>query len=122
MTTDLLRYLGATLTLAVGTIHLQQYLDGLSNVPTIGELFLLNAAGAGAIAIALATRLRDLAAVAGITLAIGSIVAILVAMGPGLFDYMEPTWRGAVVLAVAVEAAATVALVVYLASARRSAA
>ena len=43
---DALRYLGALATLVVGAVHLQQYADFISDVPTIGVLFLLNGLGA----------------------------------------------------------------------------
>ena len=40
---DVLRYLGALATFVVGAVHLQQYADFISDVPTIGVLFLLTA-------------------------------------------------------------------------------
>ena len=43
------RYAGALALLAVGLVHLQQYLKLYSEIPTIGPLFLLNFAGATAL-------------------------------------------------------------------------
>ncbi|MGI8805503.1 MAG: hypothetical protein ACR2IN_07430 [Thermoleophilaceae bacterium] len=111
---DTLRYLGGALILVVGAIHLQQYLDFINDVPTIGELFLLNAAGAGAIAVMLATRPRSLAALSGIALSAGALVSIVIALLSSLFDYSEPSLRFPIVLAIVAEAAAVVVLMAYL--------
>jgi hypothetical protein len=40
-----LRLLAAALVLVVAGVHFQQYVDFMSQVPTVGVLFLLNAAG-----------------------------------------------------------------------------
>ena len=115
---DVFRLLGAALTLAVGAIHLQQYAALLKDVPTIGELFLLNALGAGAVAAALGTRLRALAALAGIGLSAGALGSIGIALNRTLFGYMEPDLRPAVVLSIVVEIGAVAALATYLARRR----
>jgi hypothetical protein len=112
---DALRVLGAVATLVVGVVHLQQYADFIHDVPTIGVLFLLNAAGAGAVAVMLATRRATLGALGGIALSAGAIVSIAISMSAGgLFDYTEPTLRAPVAIAVAAEAAAILLLVAYL--------
>lgn len=113
---DALRYLGALATIVVGAVHLQQYADSIADVPTIGVLFLLNGVGAGVVVILLATRHAVLGALGGIALSAAAIVSVLVSMtGKGLFDYTEPTLRGAVVVAIAAEAIAIVLLLAYLA-------
>lgn len=121
-TGDLLRYLGAALTLIVGAVHLQQYLDFIGDVPTIGELFVLNAIGAGVVCVLLTTRLRLLGALGGILLSGGALVSIAIAryVDGGLFDYVEPTFRTPVVIAVTAEVTAMVALAAYLVRQRRS--
>lgn len=120
---DTLRYAGAALTLFVGAIHLQQYLDVLRDVPTIGELFLLNAAGAGVLAALLVTRLQVPAALGAIGLSLGSLVSILISRTEGgLFDYVEPTFRTPVALAVIAEVAAVAVLAAFLVLERRRAA
>ena len=111
---DVARYVGAALVIAVGVIHLQQYADFMRDVPTIGVLFLLNAAGAGLVAAALATPARDLAALGGIGLSAGALVSVLISLNTTLFGYSEPDLRVAVILSIVVEAAAVAALVVYL--------
>lgn len=118
---DVLRYLGAAATLVVGAVHLQQYADFISDVPTIGELFLLNGLGAGVVLIMLGTRLASLGALAGIGLSAGALISIAIAMSSGgLFDYQEPSFRTPVTIAVIAEAAALLLLIAYLAR-RRSA-
>ncbi|MEJ7786002.1 MAG: hypothetical protein WKF96_14445 [Solirubrobacteraceae bacterium] len=115
-----LRYLGAIATLVVGAVHVQQYADFISDVPTIGVLFLLNGLAAGVVAILLATRRAPLGALGGIALSAGALVSVLISMTDGgLFDYTEPTFRSAVVIAIVAEAAAVVLLLAYLATQRR---
>ena len=112
---DALRYLGALATIVVGAVHLQQYADFIHDVPTIGVLFLLNGAGAGAVAILLATRHARLGAAGGLALSIGAIISIAIAMtADGLFGYTEPTFRAPVAISVIAEAAAVVLLLAYL--------
>jgi len=115
-----LRYLGAIATLVVGAVHVQQYADFISDVPTIGVLFLLNGLAAGVVAILLATRRAPLGALGGIALSAGALVSVFISMTDGgLFDYTEPTFRSAVVIAIVAEAAAVVLLLAYLATQRR---
>lgn len=112
---DMLRYLGAAATLVVGAVHLQQYADFIGDVPTIGELFLLNGLGAGAVLIMLGTRLAPLGALAGIGLSAGAVASIAIAMTEGgLFDYQEPTFRTPVTISVIAEIAAVLLLTAYL--------
>jgi len=114
--TDTLRYLGALATIVVGGVHLQQYADFIADVPTIGVLFVLNALGAGVLAIMLVTRRAVLAAIGAIGLSAGALVSVMISMTDGgLFDYTEPTFRSAVVVSIAAEVAAIVLLAAYLA-------
>jgi predicted Kef-type K+ transport protein len=117
-----LRWLAALLILGVGVVHLEQYLDFIKDVPTIGVLFLLNSFAAGAIGVMLAGPFLLPGAVAGIGLSIGSLVSILIARyaGTGLFDYREASWRGPIVIAVALEVAAVVVLLAALLTQRRA--
>ncbi len=116
-----LRYGGAAAMLVVGAVHFQQYLDFISDVPTIGELFLLNGVAAGLVVILLATRLAPLGAVGGIGLSAGALVSITVAMSSGgLFGYQEPSFRMPVTVSIVAELAALVLLVAYVAGRLRS--
>jgi hypothetical protein len=120
------RYLGAVAVLATGVAHIEQYsVDHYSSVPTIGTLFLLNFVAAVVIAVGLVAPLRRVAgrrtdaayavmAVAGIGLGAGSLAGLLISESGGLFGFVEHGYRMAIVVAIAVEVAATVSLVVFL--------
>jgi hypothetical protein len=125
------RYLGAAALLAVGIDHLWQYsADSYSVVPTIGTLFALNFASATVVAIGLVAplqRLRGrwgaaahaLLAVAGIAIALGSLVGLEVSETSGLFGFMEAGYRPAIVLSIALEAVTIALLCAFLDALRR---
>lgn len=99
----------AGLVAVIAAVHFQQYVEFMSEVPTVGVLFLLNAAGGTGLAIALLSRdrqLRRLAALGAIGLAAGSLVSIAIALGGSFFGYSEPTIRLPIVIAVLAEALA----------------
>ena len=123
MTMRAARLLGALSILGVGAVHLQQYTDnGYSTVPTIGTLFLLNAIGAAVVGFGLLApwkrvlgRRRGNAAVgilalAGVAIAVGSLVALFISETGTLFGFSEGGYRSVIVIAIAVEAVATVLL------------
>lgn len=123
---DAMRYLGALAVLATGVAHIEQYaVDSYSTVPTIGTLFLLNFIAAIVIAVGLITpfrrvtgrytdAIRALVAIAGIGLAVGSLAGLFVSETTGLFGFVEHGYRMAIVVAIAVEVAATIFLIVFL--------
>jgi hypothetical protein len=120
------RYLGALAVLATGVAHIEQYtVDSYSTVPTIGTLFLLNFIAAIVIAVGLVARLRRITgrytdavralfAAGGIGLAVLSLAGLFVSETSGLFGFVEHGYRMAIVVAIAVEAAATLLLVAFL--------
>jgi hypothetical protein len=120
------RYLGALAVLATGIAHIEQYsVDDYSTVPTIGTLFLLNFIAAIVMAVGLIAPIRRVAgrytdlvravlAVGGIGLGILSLAALFVSESSGLFGFVEHGYRMAIVVAIAVEAAATVFLAAFL--------
>lgn len=120
------RYLGALAVLATGVAHIEQYsVDNYSTVPTIGTLFLLNFIAAVVISVALIAPLRRVTgrytdalravfAVGGIGLAILSLAALFISESSGLFGFVEHGYRMAIVVAIAVEVAATIFLVGFL--------
>jgi hypothetical protein len=120
------RYLGALAVLATGIAHIEQYtVDDYSTVPTIGTLFLLNFIAAIVIAVGLIAPLRRVTgrytnlvraviAVGGIGLGVLSLVALFVSESSGLFGFVEHGYRMAIVVAIVVEAAATVFLAAFL--------
>jgi hypothetical protein len=123
MTMRAARLLGALSILGVGAVHLQQYSgNGYSTVPTIGTLFLLNAISAGVVGFGLLLPLERLLgrrrgnaavgilALAGIAIAVGSLIALFISESTTLFGFSEGGYRTVIDLAIAVEAMATVLL------------
>jgi hypothetical protein len=123
----LVRALGAMAVLAVGAVHLQQYLELYSAIPTIGTLFLLNFAGAAVIGIGLLAPLERLLggrlgaaavgalALAGIGLAATSFAFLTIAEHRPLFGFMEPGYDPTAIAASrGAEIAATLLLGSYL--------
>ncbi len=115
------RALGALSLLAVGAVHLQQYLNIYSAIPTIGTLFVLNFAGATAIGLALLAPIERalgrwgnavvaLLALAGIGQAATAFVFLLIAERTPLFGFMEPGYDPPAIMAARVAEVATVAL------------
>jgi hypothetical protein len=101
--------LAAALVAVIAGVHFQQYVDFISQVPTVGVLFLLNAAGGAGLAVALLSRdhrLQMLAALGSIGLAAGSLISIAIALGGSFFSYREPTLRFPIILAILAEVAA----------------
>jgi hypothetical protein len=111
---------------ATGGAHIEQYaVDSYSTVPTIGTLFLLNFVAAILIAAGLIAPLRRVTgryteavravlAVGGIGLAVLSLAGLFVSETSGLFGFVEHGYRMAIVVAITVEGAAIVFLVVFL--------
>jgi hypothetical protein len=100
--------LGAALVLVVAGVHFQQYVDFMAEVPKVGVLFLLNAAGGAGLAVALLSRdrtLRLLAALGSLGLVIGSLISIVIALEGNFLGYSEPTLRFPIVLAMVAEIA-----------------
>ncbi len=111
----------ALLVAIIAAVHLQQYLDFISQIPTIGVLFGLNAAGGAGLAVALISNdrvLQMLAAVGSIGLAAGSLVSIVIALSGSLFGYSEPTLRLPILIAILAEVAAIPVLIALVIGAR----
>jgi hypothetical protein len=123
-----LRVLGALSVLAVGAVHLQQFLALYSEIPTIGTLFVLNFVGATVIGLGLLAPLEGvrgrlggavltLLSLGGIGLAATAFAFLLVSEHTPLFGFMEPGYDPAAILASRVaEAAAVLFLGGFLAS------
>jgi hypothetical protein len=120
------RGLGALSLLAVGAVHLHQYEDLYSAIPTIGTLFVLNFVGATVLGIGLLVPFERLwhrwgtwlvagLALGGIAIAAVSYVFLLIAERRPLFGFMEPGYNPDAIRAAQVSEIATVALLgVYL--------
>lgn len=122
----LVRLLAAISLLAVGGVHIQQYIvQDYRVIPTIGPLFLLNFIGGTVLGLYFlipvgrrAGRARLLvdavAALAGWVVAAGALAALLVSEHTPLFGFMEHGYRFAIVFAIVSEAVAVVALTTLL--------
>jgi hypothetical protein len=118
---------GAAGVLATGADHLDEYAaNGFSSVPTIGTLFLLNFIAASVVGVGLllplrrivprlADPLRTLLALSGIGIAGTSLIALWISESSSLFGFTDNGFRPTIVAAVVAEAAAIVALTMYLA-------
>ena len=134
MTLRIMRRLGAIALLVVGAVHLQQYIgNDYSVLPTIGPLFLLNAIGAGIVAICLlapierilkdrqADLVTGLLSAVALAIAIGSLVALFIAESQPLFGFMEFGYDTPILIAIVSEALTTILLApVAVASLRRA--
>ena len=126
--------LGALTLLVVGGVHLQQYLAGYSDVPTIGTLFVVNAIGAAVVAVGLLAPierlLRDrsaelvagLLSTVGAMIAVGALVALFISESQPLFGFMEDGYSTPIVIAIAAEAITAILLVPVAAANLRQAA
>jgi len=115
------RVLGALATLAMGAVHLQQYLKLYSGVPTIGTLFLLNFAGATVLGLALLAPIErvagrrggaavTLAALAAAGMAATSYAFLLISERTPVFGWLEPGYDPPAIAAAKVSEIATVVL------------
>jgi hypothetical protein len=104
------RVLGALSVLAVGVIHLQQYFELYSEIPTIGTLFVLNFIGATVLGLGLLAPLeralrriggplQALMAFGGTMLAATSFVFLWISERTPLFGFMEPGYDPEAILA-----------------------
>jgi hypothetical protein len=101
----------------VAGVHFQQYVSFMSEIPTIGTLFVLNAAGGAGLAVALLQSdrtVRILAALGGLGLVVGSLVSIAIALSGHLFGYQEPTLRVPILIAIIAEGLAIPVLALEL--------
>ena len=124
------RTLGALALLVVGGVHYQQYHYAFySSIPTIGPLFLANFFAATGLGLFLLLPVRprlghlgrlldQLAALAGVGLAGGGFIALLISEHTPLFGFMEHGYRFAIVLALTSEAIAIGTLTLFLARGR----
>jgi len=116
------RALGALAVLAVGVIHLREYDKLYSAIPTIGTLFVLNFAGAAAIAVGLLAPVErllggrlgaatvGLLALGGIGLSATSFAFLTISEHTPLFGFMEPGYDPSGILASRIAEGAAVVL------------
>jgi len=126
LTGEIARYFGAVSILLVGAVHAQQYYDAyFSVVPTIGTLFLLSFIGAAIVGTVLFAPVRRLgrrvgdlilalAALGAISIALGTLVGLLLSEYMPLFGFMESGYRLAIVLTLLFDVLTTLFLGVFL--------
>jgi hypothetical protein len=130
-TRTIARVLGALALLVVGSVHYQQYeFEFYSSIPTIGPLFLANFVAATALGLFLLSPIRAGgtagaildrgAAIAGVGLAAGGFVSLLISEHTRLFGFTEHGYRFAIVLALTSEALTIVLLTLFVLSGRRT--
>jgi hypothetical protein len=113
------RVLGALSLLSVGAVHLQQYFDLYSDIPTIGTLFVLNFVGATIIGLGLLAPVERLLgrfgnaavallALAGIAQAATAFVFLYISERTPLFGFQEPGYDPTAILTSRVSELATV--------------
>jgi hypothetical protein len=123
------RVLGAVSLLAVGAVHLEQFVELYSDIPTIGTLFVLNFVGATVVGLGLLApieRLLDrlagvalaLLVFAGIAQAATAFVFLYISERTPLFGFMEPGYDPDAILAARIGEGATVVLLGIFAVAR----
>ena len=84
-----LRVTGAGLLAAIAAIHLDLYLTGYKNIPTIGWLFLLQVIVAFALAAAVLATGNRVAAALGAGFAVATLGGYLLSIWVGLFGFTE---------------------------------
>lgn len=130
-TRTIARVLGALALLVIGSVHFQQYeFEFYSSIPTIGPLFLANFVAATALGLFLLSPIRPGgragaildrgAAIAGVGVAAGGLVSLLISEHTSLFGFTEHGYGFAIVLALTSEAIAIVVLTLFLVSGRRT--
>lgn len=110
----------AVLVLAGGLVHLQLWQGGYQDIPYIGPLFLVNVGASGLIAVALAVRGGRWVTLAGVTLAAGSLLALVTSRSVGLLGFMEGAWTPAAIRTIAAEVGAIVAIGLIVATDQRN--
>lgn len=95
---------------AIAGIHVDLWSShGYRHIPTIGALFLLNGVAGAVLAlasVALPRRVVPLAWLATAGFAAGTLIALIVSLGGGLFGFTESTRAPLVALSIGVEAPA----------------
>lgn len=107
---NLLAALGAAAVAMSASVHLHLWLDGYSGIATIGPLFLLQAIGGYALAIAILVLRRPVVALAGAGYLLATMAGFLLSVNVGLFGFRD-TWSAPwATTAFAVEAVGVVLL------------
>jgi hypothetical protein len=120
------RFLGAIAVIVSGIVHLETYFGPYREIPTIGQLFIVNFVAATLIGLVLLAPIEHLAGrwagaavalvtAAGIALTAGSFVMLMISERTPLFGFQEPGYDpAAITLSRQTEVAAVVLLGISL--------
>lgn len=108
-------WIGAGLVLVAGAIHLYLYFNYFHRVPTIGTLFLVNAATSATVAVGIVAWENVAPLVAGLLYAAGTLAGFFISVEVGLFGFQEHLRGSWQERAGAVEALAVVVFLVLIA-------
>jgi predicted lipoprotein with Yx(FWY)xxD motif len=117
-----LRVAGAGLLIATGAIHLDLYVTGFKNIPTIGPLFLLQVIAAFGLGLLVLVRGGRIAAALGAGFAVATLGGYLLSIWFGLFGFTEVRTTAGIVAGILEVAAFAVLGTLALAPASGSAA
>lgn len=109
------RIVAALLLLAGGAVHLELWQGGYQAIPYVGPLFLANVVLSVALALVVLVRTNAVTVGAGVALAGGSLVALLLSRTVGLLGFMESRWTPDALRTVAAELGVIVALALIVA-------
>jgi len=113
------RLLAGIMIAAGGLIHLDLWRHGYRGIPYVGPLFLLNIAASAVVAVAVVASGDRRVTLAAGTLAVGSLVGLVLSRTTGLLGFTEVRWTTEAVRAISAEVGALVALGLAWAGARR---
>jgi hypothetical protein len=109
--------LGAVSLAGEAVVHVQQYFSLYHEVSWIGPLFLLDAVASVVVIAGLGSaRTRELAALAGVLIAVLSLGGLIVSYGTGLFGWQEAGFSTAIELVLIFEVLTVVLLSAALAA------
>jgi len=114
-----LRITGAGLLAATASIHLDLYLTGFKNIPTIGWLFLLQIIAGFALAVAVLATGNPVAAALGAGFAVATLGGYLLSIWVGLFGFSEVRTTAGIVAGI-IEVAAFAVLGLFAVMAARA--
>jgi hypothetical protein len=109
-TTRILLWIGAALLVVSGLVHLHLWDIAYRHVDTLGPLFIVQGVATIAVAILLVVWPRGIVVVAGLLLAVATLVGFFKALNGGIFGFTLPTVTSWAKLALGAELGVVVVL------------
>jgi hypothetical protein len=110
LATRILLWIGAALLVVSGLVHLHLWDIAYRHVDTLGPLFIVQGIATIAVAILLVLWPRGIVVVAGLLLAVGTVLGFVKALNGGIFNFTLPTVTNWAKLALGAELGAVVVL------------